>query len=266
MITFAHHGKIGDLIYSLNFCLELVQRFNQSQFNYFIQTNVPHLNNSVGDKGVVLTAEAAKFIEPLLKAQPYIKLVSYGDLIPVKAIHLNDFIRQPINFTAGDIRDYYYGLTNVMLPRQFWKKILFVEPNNKFKDKILFTLTERYINCNVDYKQLEQFKDSIVFLGTEAEHKVFCQKYFQMQFAGKFNSLLQIAELIQGCKGYISNQTGLFALAEGLKVNRGLITADHIIEEEKRKFGPVNVFPLGGMCSTIHTTHKLIDVINQFGR
>ena len=69
---------------------------------------------------------------------------------------------------------------------------------------------------------------------------------------------------MQGCKGYISNQTGLFALAEGLKIPRGLITADHIIVNEKKQLGPVNVIPLGGLCLTIHNTSNLIDVVKIF--
>ena len=259
-VTFNHAGKIGDLLYSLNFCLELVQHFGVEKFNFHIQTNVEFEKSHVGQTGVMLTTEAAQFIKPLLEAQPYIEQVTVGDQVPNGAIDLNKFRKQLINYYSGDIRDYYYSLTNVSLPREFWKQVLFVEPNVQFKDKILFTLTERYVNCNVDYKQLEQFKDKLVFVGTEAEHKVFCQKYFELKFV-KFNSLLELASAIAGAKGYISNQNGLCVVAEGLKVNRGLITADHMIVDGKKQFGPVNVVPLGGLCSTIHNTSKLIDVV-----
>ena len=262
MITFTHSGKLGDLIYSLNFCLELVQHFNVETFNFHIQTNVKYQNSYVGEQGIIFSSEEAQFIEPLLKAQPYINLVSYGDLVPVKSIHLDKFNKQPLNYYAGDIRNYYYSLSNTMLPREFWKQILTVNPNPKFKDKILLTLSQRYVNCNIQFKQLQQFKDKLVFIGTEQEHNTFCKNWFNIQFAGRVNSLLEVAELIAGAKGYISNQTGFFAVAEGLKVNRGLITADHIIVQNKKQLGPVNVLPLGGNCSTIQSTQKLIDSTN----
>ena len=263
MVTFTHAGKLGDLIYSLNFCLELVQYFNGKFFDLHIQTNVQHQKSIVGQSGVIFTTEAAQFIKPLLEAQPYINKVTIGDQVPAEAIDLNRFKKQALNYYAGDIRDYYYNLTNVMLPRAFQKRILIVQPNNKFKDKILFTLTERYINCNINLKKIEQFKDDLVFLGTEQEYNTFCKNYFNVQSAGKFNSLLEVAELMAGAKGYISNQTGFFALAEGLKIDRGLICSDVMIVQNKKQLGPVNVLPLGGFCSTIHSSYKLQDVIKN---
>ena len=266
MITFTHAGRFGDLISSLNFCLQLAQHFNQSKFNFHIQTGVKYQPSKVeqasfGPQPVLITNKMAKFIKPLLVGQPYINQVLVGDQIPAKAINLNDFRKEPLNTMCGDIRDWYYSLTNIMLPREFWKRIIFAQPNQKYKDKVLFTLTERYVNCCIDYKQLEQFKDQLVFLGTEHQYKVFCKNYFKLDYVGKQNNLLRVAELMTGAKGYISNQTGLYCVAEGLKIPRAVISPDFVKIEGQTTIGPVNNIPLGGCTASIHSTQKLVDTV-----
>ena len=47
-VTFNHAGKLGDLLYSLNFCLELVQHFGAEKFSFHIQTNVEHKESYIG--------------------------------------------------------------------------------------------------------------------------------------------------------------------------------------------------------------------------
>lgn len=265
--TFNHFGMIGDIMFSLYFCLEIAHHYDQDKFNFHIQTNAPFKaapceEESRGKQKVYLNNQAAQFIKPLLEAQPYINQVTYGPKKPEGAWDLNEFRNLKFNLGAGDLRDYYYHLVANFLPKEFWKKLLFVNPNNKYKDKILITLSQRYVNCFIKFKQAQQFKDHLVFIGTEKEHKIFCQKYFQIPSAGKFDSLLQIAQLIEGARGYIANPTGLYAVAELLKVPRMLIQAEYVKVHDQILFGPKNVFPLGGLCTTCASTDNFLKTLN----
>ena len=266
LLTYSHPGLIGDMIYPLNFCIELADARGDERFNFHIQTNVPYKPNvmqikSRKNKTVRLTKEQAEFIAPLLEAQPYIEKVTIGDEIPAGAVNL-DVSKMRLNTIGGDMRDYVYQLIGYILPREFWKKVIAVEPNDKYKNKILFTLSERYVNCFIDYKQLEQFKDDLVFIGSEQEYKVFCQKYWVMDYAGKMNSLLEISQLLEGAKGYVGNQTGIFSLAEQLKVPRLLMSGDYVDVNGQVNIGPKNVLPQGGLCRVCTNTKNLIDSIN----
>lgn len=253
--TYSHFGMIGDLIFSLYFCFEATQAQNETKFNFQIQTNVPFTpsiceQSSRGQKHVFFTKQEAEFIKPLLEAQPYINKVIIDDNVTEDTFNLSNFRRLPLNLAAGDIREWYYQLIANLLQKEFWKQILFVNPNNKFQDKILFTLSERYVNANIDFSQLQKYKDKLVFIGSQKEYDVFCKKYTTLPFAGKFNNLLQIAEVIAGAKAHIANPTGLFAVSECLKVPRMLIGSQFIKINDTLMLGPKNVNPLGG----IHTT------------
>lgn len=267
LLTFSHCGLIGDMIYPLNFCIELAQARGDQKFNFHIQTNVDYKPNvmeikSRKKKTVRLTKEEAQFIKPLLEGQPYIEKVTIGDQIPLGAINI-DCSKLKINTFGGEMRDYVYELISYILPRAFWKKVLFVKPNEKYKEKILFTLSERYVNELIEYKELEQFKDDLVFIGNQQEYDLFCQKYFKIDYAGKMNSLLEIAQLLEGAKGYVGNQTGIFSLAEQLKVPRILMSGDYVKVNGQMNLGPKNVLPLGGYCRTVTNTKNLIDGIKQ---
>lgn len=255
LTTFSHFGMIGDLIYSLHFCLQIAQYYNQEKFNFHIQTDVPFEpsiceKSSRGGRHVFFTKQEGQFIKPLLEAQPYINQVTIGPTIPEGATNLSNFRQLPLNLGAGDIREWYYQLIANFLPKEFWKKILFINPNPKFKDKVLFTLSERYNNCFVDFNDLKPYKDKLVFIGTEKEYNIFTKNYFEMEFAGRFNNLLQIGEVIAGSKAYIANPTGLFSIAEGLKMPRLLIGSQFMKIDDQILFGPKNILCLGGLHTT----------------
>ena len=108
-------------------------------------------------------------------------------------------------------------------------------------------MSQRYNNSMIDFNQMKEYKNNLVFIGSESEYNTFSNKWFKMPFAGKFNNLLQIVEIIAGAKGYIANPTGLFAVAELLKVPRMLISSDFIQVNKKTMLGPKNVYPLGGL-------------------
>ena len=147
-----------------------------------------------------------------------------------------------------------------------------MDPNPAYKDKILFSLTERYVNRGIDYMALKEFRDRLVFIGLDSEYQVFQKKYFELDRAElkPEDSLLTVAQYLAGAKGFIANQSGFFSLAELMKINRILLPPDWIREDDSGKgdlmAGPKNNLPLGGWANSVSFTPKLVDAVKELIR
>lgn len=206
----------------------------------------------------------AQFVKSLLEKCQFVEEVLIGDQIPANAVTLNiTQEKKTVNTFAGQMRQYFYCNDLFSLPREFWKPVLYVEANQKYKNKILFTLSQRYVNPYIDYRQLQYFKDLLVFVGTEREFEVFNQNYFELKERFAPSSLLEVAEAMKGSLGYISNQTGFFAVAEALKVPRILFPAEFMQQGARTTIGPMNVLPLGGWCKSVVNNKIAINAIAQ---
>ena len=183
MITFVHAGKMGDILYSLYFCKELSASFKFGKFNFILLINKKTSDFCKEDSGEnLLSRKNAEFIKPLLESLPYIQNVTISEKPDWTddTVDLNLFRSGIINRYGCEIREWYYSFCKRTLPREFWKQIIDVKPDPKYQDKILFTLTERNVNVLVDYKQLKQFGEHLLFIGTDQEYRVFQEKYFEL--------------------------------------------------------------------------------------
>lgn len=256
MLTFSHFGRMGDIIYSLWYVKEYCQKTNQKCV-FHLQTDVKinqptYIDATHMNSNILLSKSSAEFIKPFLENCQFIDHVQIGPNRPKGAINLNQFRTESINVYSGDLRDYYYNFGEETLPRQFYNPITNVEPSPKYKDKILFTLSERYVNPGINYVKLKIFEDRLVFVGTEKEYNVFAQKDFKVKQLAKPKDLLEVAQWMKGSLGYISNQTGFFAVAEALKVPRILFPVDWMYGPSYQVVpGPKNVLPIGGRCQNI---------------
>lgn len=281
MFTFNHAGKIGDILYSLYYCIESSAHSGFSQFNYNIQINKRIIDfgassllppsPSADNMQPILTEEDAEFLKPLLDSQPYVNSVTALEEPKKGAIDLNSFRSGVINPNGCEIRDWYYTFNVHTLPRQFWKKIIHVEPNRRYRNKILFTLTERNVNQNIDYNELKAFDRDLVFIGTDREYQTFRKKFFELDRVElkKDDSLLTVAEYLAGAKGYLANQSGFFSLAELMKIPRILLPPDFILSEEGKgglELGPRNNLPLGGWANSVSFTPKMVAAVKELLR
>lgn len=271
MILFSHPGKIGDLLYSLHYCAEYAAAHGWSCFDFNILTGVAPIQISPkwNDPKPLLSEKDGEFIKPLLEVQSYINIVTVNG--PDKGIELSKYMCCSLNQMGGDIRDYYYQVDGNMYPRTFWQQLIYVDRDAKYsgyRDHIVIGRTGRYGNVLIDWKALEGYADRLVFLGTDEEHERFCKECFDVtgMIPGEGDSLLDCARLMASCKGYVGGQSGMYALAELMKVPRVLITPDWMIPEGAQPVdgriqaapGPKNVNPLGGECATANRTERLI--------
>ena len=268
MFTFCHAGKMGDILYSLYFCVESAFHFKHTKFDYALLINkkITDFSDQFPGDDILLTRETAEFIRPLLESQVYVDKVLICENLEKGYVDLNSFRRGYICPYGCEIRDWYYTFGKVTLPRAFWKRILYVDPNPAYKDKILFTLTDRYVNQGLDYTKLKEFRDRLVFIGTDREYQVFQKNFFELDRLElkPEDSLLTVAQYMAGAKGYMSNQTGFYALAELMKINRILLPPDWIWNEEKELvMGPKNNLPLGGWVNCVSFTPKMVASVKE---
>lgn len=271
MLTFSHPGKIGDLLYSLHYCVERAESIGDPCFMFNIQTgrSPVQINPGWNDSTPLLTDKDAAFIKPLLDVQPYIAHVDING--ENAGVDLASYMCCSLNQMGGDIRDYYYQVDGNLYKREFWRQMIYVDRDAKYghhREHLVIGRTWRYDNLLVDWKALEQFADRLVFLGTDEEHERFCKECFDVtgMIPGEGDSLLDCARLMASCKGYVGGQSGMYALAELMKIPRVLITPDWMIPEGTQPVdgrihaapGPKNVNPLGGECATANRTERLI--------
>lgn len=263
--AFSHSGGLGDILFSLCFCRELAEATGNDAFDFHIRTNVRDaamLGHSHPFGSVRMTVEAAEFIRPLLESQPFIRSVSSGDHLPEDSVDLDRCRDLKINFSSGQIQNWYYNLCRCHLPREFWKPVLQLEPDLRFADKILFTATERYRNICLDYSQLKRFRSRLLFTGTQQEYRIFREKYFDLEYLPAA-SMLEIARAIAGAKGFIGNQSGIFSVAECLKVPRILLAPERVIFKKQIGPGPHVNQPQGGWCEDVATSEKMVAALEE---
>lgn len=265
MLTFSLNGSLGDILFSLYICKELSELKGEKQFNYHIQIQSDVQNTLIGERRIGFSIQDVYFILPLLQKQNYINEITFDKSIPNDCIDLKkfrDLDLMVLNIFAGDIRGYFYNLIDEHLPREFWKPIISVEPNFKFKDKILFTHTKRWINLKLDYKLLNPYKDHLVFIGLKQEYQEFKQKYFDLQYI-KVDNMLEAAQYIAGAKGFIGNQSGLYTIAECLKSPRILLSPQIINFDGTTILGPFNNNPIGGWNEVAGINTKMISSLEN---
>lgn len=262
-MTFNHSGGIGDILYSLYFCKDLADVAKIKKFTFHIQTNVKDKDMEIHSHpfgNIRMTPAGAEFLKPLLETQYYIDKVTIDDLMPQDSINLDNFRRLRLNLGSGDIRGWYYNLAGDHLNRQFWKAIIDVKPDHKFKDKILFVKSERYMSPFIDLNKLKEFQKHLVFIGLPKEHELFCKNYFDVDFYAPKNAL-DAAEKMKGAKGVLGNQTGLYSIAECLKVKRVMIACEMMPFKNMIIPGPHNVIPQGGWCEDVSISEKLVAAV-----
>jgi hypothetical protein len=172
-IKVVHDGNAGDVIYSLSSLYDYCQK-NDCKIVYYIRIGTPSgFTDETHPVGDVMCNDAMyNFIEPLLKAQPYIHDViklNKGENMVVD-FDLNLFRKEYKNLSAGNIQNWIANAYHEFRPN-LSKQCVFL-PENIGNNYIIVNRTTRYNNFFIDYTMLEQY-DNVYFVGTEKEFKRF---------------------------------------------------------------------------------------------
>lgn len=208
---FSHSGKVGDLIYALPFALAYVRMYN-------IKRTAFNLNVLPGRR--LYTRESAEALAALLRSQHWIDAVWF-DRPEEATVNLDAGNHIWVRHNSGDLARRF-----TLLGREFPDPVdltapwLFgIEPDPRAKGRIVLFRSLRYRNDRINCFSLLRCRDRLLFLGTPEEHEEFTLRAFRCEYLPT-KDFLEAARLIRGAALTIGNQTGLFAIAEALKVPR----------------------------------------------
>ena len=212
-LTFIHSGHVGDLIYSLPVIKELSKTHNCF---FYVQKNKPI---NVGYPGhpsgkVMLNAEIANKLLPLLKSQPYLRSANIYNNEKID-INLDLFKDIPINVSFHQIR-WFIHITGVYANME--EQFLFAEPKKDFNEKVVILRTSRNRNHFINYKFLKKY-NNLLFIGLENEFKDLKNEIPNLEFYN-CKDFLEMAQIIKASKFYLGNLSGGYSIAEGLKIPR----------------------------------------------
>lgn len=252
-LIFSHCGGLGDILFSLYFCREFARYFRVKSFGYHIFTT--------SERRYGMCLKTARFIEPLLVSQDFISHVSVGELSETHFIDLDDFRKLKINFMSGDIRRWYYNLSGIHFQADFSEPVIVADKDSELDGKLLINLTSRNVNAHIDMNYLAPFQDHLVFIGTEQEHCDFVKNFFELPYQ-PCKDMLQMAQYMAGAKGFIGNQSGIYSLAECMKIPRILLAPDFVNFHGVIIPGPHNNHPIGGWSEDVISSAKMIAAVN----
>ncbi|MFA4990575.1 MAG: hypothetical protein WC579_01525 [Candidatus Paceibacterota bacterium] len=200
MKTFKHSGDCGDIIYSLPAIRELgggilylditskITRFRKEQFN---------------------------MIYPLLIKQSYIKDVKLwnGENIDYNL----DLFRTMENINKTNLCKLYLKLfkLDTEIANKKW-----LECEKREISPVIFARSMRYRQDGYNEKliKLHKFIKNSIFIGLPEEHNDFEKRIGKIKYY-PIQNFLEMAEVINGSKLFIGNQSLPFAISEGLHKN-----------------------------------------------
>ena len=202
---FAHAGKFGDIIYAL----PAVRSLGGGKL---------WLHDWACETLMEMTPAAVGVIRPLLLAQPYITEVNWCQQRPAAAVDLSAF-RSRSNRFARSLPLTRQVLRCCGLPEQLdvepWLRVDFAVA----RAPVVMARSGRYQNPNFPWREaVQMYRGKAVFLGTQAEHRVFVDEFGAVPWA-RTADFMEAARIIAGARLFVGNQSALRAIAEGLKAN-----------------------------------------------
>ena len=200
---FGSSGELGDIIYMLPLLQQMAEE------------NCLWLYDRPWTRPMRARFET---IAPLLRAQPYVSMVSFGgigilDIAPFRESHSNP---NTLLYSQALWANKKYGL-DIPLGDKQW---LYAKPAKESSGKVVISRSARYHNDLFPWKGIvEHYGSKIMFIGLLEEHKDFCSRFGQVAYH-QTGDMLEVAEIIAGSELFIGNQSSPFAIAEGLKHQR----------------------------------------------
>lgn len=220
-MNFSQSGNLGDLIYSLSVAKKL-----SSGDLYVKLHNIPNVIQKYNNGHVPpeyvdkLSQKDFDLLKPLLEAQDYIDSVSVytNEKIDVDLDDFRGVIHSKMN---GNFLQAFYMTHNIQHTSddliQPWLTV--PNPNNVAKYVVARSPRWRGNNSVQCWEQLIKDYSLLtegVFVGLPEEHKDFEQTFNVKIQYHPVNDFLELAEVIDGCEMFFSNQTFTYGIAQGL--------------------------------------------------
>jgi hypothetical protein len=214
-MKFRHSGDLGDILAALG----VIRHFPNGPHDlFFVDRNiVPPRTNPLCFRAEVLA--------PLIRVQPYIKSCVCSeehvdlDFSHFRAHYQRTHSLQWSQFEYAKVRFPELTTNRGVDP---W---LFVEPDEKFKGRVIVARSPRYNNPLMPWQRIvEKYGERILFVGIDAEYTTFCSAFGNVERLVVEN-YLDLARAMAGAELFIGNQSSPYNIAEGLKIRRILEVA-----------------------------------------
>lgn len=239
VVKFKHTVNSGDLIAALA-GIRHVHRSTKKKAVIYQRLDVPgdyypgayHPLQDENGVQVTMTQGQWNMLAPLLLAQPYIHEVDIWEGQDFD-VDLHKVREQSISTNPHGSINRWTWYADPALACSLAQQWLFVEKSDKFftlsdrseteiEDKILVNFTDRYRNPLITYYFLKKYEDRVIFLGTDREHYMFCNKNKLSIPRLVVEDFLELAQAINQCSFVLANQSMVWNIAEALKVPRVL--------------------------------------------
>lgn len=203
-MIFSHHGDHGDVVYSLMAAKFLCDEAGGRCVYYLCPAR---------DTRLLMTAEHAEGILPLVREQPYVERAEWREL----PLGLRLDVGQRRFWKAGlNLADQHAHYLALPYSGGGGPWLTVREPNPL--SPVVFARSQRYRNPRFPWPEAyRRWADRAVFVGTPAEHADFEGTIGRLPIVPTA-TLLDVARVIAGCKLFVGNQSCPRAIAEGLKV------------------------------------------------
>ena len=258
-LVFSHSGKIGDIVLSLPFCRAVAASAGRDRFRFHLKSGTVAEKLRPGgfrERMVLLDPASAELVRPLLERQPFVESVSISDELPEGALDLDLFrVQDCLPLWGGSLSLHYLPLApwladapDLSRPWLFGGRAVDLEGRS-----IALFATERFRRPGFSFSFLEPFRDEILFLGSDAEHSAFERAFFPVGHR-RTADFAEALDVLSSVRLAIGNQTGLFAVAEALKIPRLLLVSDR----------DPNVIPCGGAFHFLNGTASAKETFLSF--
>lgn len=151
-------------------------------------------------------------LAPLLRAQSYVKSVSYDESQKVDHDSSNWRMNYQRNRSLAESQAAFFGLKELDLSP--WIK---VDASKETQGRVIITRSLRYRNHSFPWSAIvRKYKDKCLFLGFPDEHADFHKLVKQRVEWRRTNDLLEMAQLIAGSELLVANQSCPSWIAMGM--------------------------------------------------
>ena len=210
-MTVATEGDLGDICYLL--CV--MSGMTGGPHDLVIRTS-----DHTKIRSVVDAERMCRMWKSLAESQPYIRSVSVYD---GRSVDWNsgDFRRCNVHrptmtLLSAHVRHYNLSMRGSIAidGSEAW---ITVDPVKGIDGRVIVNRTDRYQNWLFPWKLVvEHYGHRILFLGSENEHRSFCNSFGNVEFR-ETEDLRDVAALIAGSSLFIGNQSVCGAICEAMK-------------------------------------------------
>lgn len=229
-LSYLHNCNVGDLTGALAGMRQAYQDYGKKAIIYQ-QLDVPGqyyegaIHSVKDDHGVQVTMNRKMFdmMRPLLLAQEYVEDFIVWNVEEPPKIDIDLTVirgKVDVNIPYGALPSWTLLAYPPMACDLSQPWITVPDGDDDLEGVILINRTQRYLRPKIKYGFLKDYRDDILFIGTEKEHALFCNEHNLNLPRLEVDNFLDLAQVMKKCRFMVGNQSFPWNLANAMGVPR----------------------------------------------